>query len=196
MVAEHDAGTDPLRGGGVPPEAMAFGDVALAAGTTVEAPAAGTVTFVGRVPSAHGGTVVACTIEIRDGSLVTLMPLTDVVVARGDPVAAGDTIGSLSASGDPSSPVDHVHVGMRRGELYVDPTPLLAAPPVPVAPGPEVEPTTATTSHADALLGDAPAAAPRPVAASAPDPMPIHEVPSPDGATATGRVGTPSSAEA
>ncbi len=113
-------------------------DVALGSGARVEAPLDGTVRFAGRVPGPHGGSVLAVTIETERGA-VSLLPLSELSAGRGDELERGEAVGLLADSGDPSSAGSHLHVGLRRGDLYVDPSVLLeaAAPaPAPVSPAP------------------------------------------------------------
>ena len=113
-------------------------DLAMGSGERVEAPLDGTVRFAGRVPGPHGGSVLAVTIETERGA-VSLLPLAELSAGRGDEVERGEAVGVLADSGDPSSAGSHLHVGLRRGDLYVDPSVLLeaAAPaPAPVAPEP------------------------------------------------------------
>lgn len=100
-------------------------DLAAAAGAEVVSPAEGTVTFAGRVPADGGGTCGAVTVELADGHRVSLMPLEGLCIAAGDSVAAGSALGSLAGSGDDSSGAAHLHVGLRSGELYLDPAPFL-----------------------------------------------------------------------
>lgn len=101
-------------------------DLAADEGAEVVAPLAGEITFVGRVPGADGGTVVAATIRTAQGS-VTLLPLDRMTVTRGAVVAEGDRLATLAAGGDASSSGTHLHVGLRTGNLYLDPTSLLNA---------------------------------------------------------------------
>lgn len=143
-------------------------DVALAPGSLVEAPACGVVTFVGQVPSAAGGTQLACTLQLAEDVSVTLMPFADADVSRGDAVGRGDPLGSIAETGDPSSPVAHVHVGMRRGGLYVDPAPLLAAPAASVDPEPDGQPDASTGCESDPAPVTPPMSAPEPAPLSAP----------------------------
>jgi len=121
-------------------------DLAGEVGAEVVAPLAGEVTFVGRVPATGGGTVAAVTILTAQGP-VTLLPLDRILVARGAAVGEGDPVATLAAGGDGSSPGSHLHVGMRTGSLYLDPTMLLTAPAV-ARPGGE-EPVTAGETVAD-----------------------------------------------
>lgn len=99
-------------------------DVACAEGEDVVSPQAGEVSFVGRVPSAAGGTMLVVTVVTTHGNL-TFMPLADAVVARGQRVDVGQRLGTASASGDPSSPVTHLHVGLKRAGMYLDPSEVL-----------------------------------------------------------------------
>ena len=100
-------------------------DLEAAAGAGVVSPVEGTVVFAGRVPADGGGTCGAVTIEMADGRRVSLLPLEGVCIALGDSVVAGSTLGSVAASGDDSSAAPHLHVGLRNGELYLDPAPFL-----------------------------------------------------------------------
>lgn len=106
-------------------------DLAAASGARVVAPLAGRVSFAGSVPGVGGGRVTAVTVETAHGK-VTLLPLGDVCVSRGSQIAEGDAIGVVAASGDGSSADTHLHVGVRRGELYVDPLGVIAPPPAPI----------------------------------------------------------------
>lgn len=101
-------------------------DIAAKEGAAVCAPLAGRVTFAGRVPAAGGGTCRAVTIATDSGA-VTLMPLAGTRVSKGDALAEGDAVGALAESGDGSSAGAHLHVGVKRGDLYVDPLSVLSA---------------------------------------------------------------------
>ncbi len=116
-------------------------DLAAAEGAEVVAPLAGEVTFVGRVPAAGGVTMLAATIRTAQGS-ITLLPLDRATVVRGDSVDEGGSVGTVSAGGDGSSAGTHLHMGLRSGSLYLDPTTLLAAP-VTTRPDSEEQPETA-----------------------------------------------------
>lgn len=116
-------------------------DLAAAPSAQVVAPLAGEVTFVGRVPGAGGVTVLAATIVTTRGS-ITLLPLDSATVSRGESVSEGDGVGSVAASGDGSSPETHLHLGLRSGGLYLDPTALLTAPSV-TRPDSGTQPETA-----------------------------------------------------
>lgn len=116
-------------------------DLAGEAGDEVVAPLAGEVTFVGRVPGAGGTTVLAVTIRTARGS-VTLLPLEQAVVSRGATVAEGQPVAALATGGDASSSATHLHMGLRTGSLYLDPTGMLT-PPVATRPNGAEQPATA-----------------------------------------------------
>jgi hypothetical protein len=107
-------------------------DLAAEAGARVQAPLAGRVTFVGRVPGVGGGTVREVTIATAQGA-VSLLPFASATVAKGDQLAEGDAVGTVADTGDGSSAGTHLHVGVKRGDLYVDPMGVLTLPAV--APG-------------------------------------------------------------
>jgi len=68
-----------------------------AAGEAVVAPAVGTVSYAGTVPT-NGKTV---TIETADGYSVTLTHLGSIAVAKGATVAEQDVVGTIGPSGTP-----------------------------------------------------------------------------------------------
>ena len=151
---------DVLRPYSLGPDPYAAGqhrgvDVAGSAGETVWAPAAGTISFVGVVPSS-GRTVTIQT----DGYAVSLTHLGETTIAKGAAVAEGDVVGVAGQSGDAEWPTPYVHLGIRvssAADGYVDPATLLppraVVPPPPVAaapvvaatPAPVVAPITSTT---------------------------------------------------
>ena len=143
------------------PDAYAAGqhrgvDVQADVGEAVLAPAAGTISFAGTVPT-HGFTV---TIQTA-GYAVSLTHLGEIAVAEGDAVAEGAVMGRAGASGVMEWPSPYVHLGIRVGSAaddYVDPMKLL--------PGRTVVP---------------PPASPAPTPAPTPVP-PVVTVPAPDGA--------------
>ncbi len=144
-------------------------DVGAAPGSSFDAPVTGTVKFAGRVPGPHGGSVRAVTLETADGT-VSMLPFEDLSVAKGDVVEAGDRVGRVAQDGDPSSSDPHVHLSLRHGDLYVDPSVLLAAPIPHPEPEPEPEPQVSAApsekpAPAPALSAAPPAAAPSPVLA-------------------------------
>ena len=108
-------------------------DIGAAAGSAVKAPVDAVVSFVGRVPSGdaaeHGGdmaTMNAVSLRMSDGRTVTLMPLEDVSVTKGDAVCEGAVVGRLAARGDKSTKETHLHMGLKRGSTYYDPLSLFA----------------------------------------------------------------------
>lgn len=168
-------------------------DLAAAAGAEAASPASGVITFAGRVPADGGGTCGAVTIELGDGLRVSLLPLGDVFVTAGDQVGAGEVVGTVADRGDDSCPGPHLHLGLRRGDTYLDPTGFLpiaggghaAEPPadlVPATPGtdPLVGQTAASaaasqaqtvitnSTAADAVLSAGTVAVAEPLAGDAP----------------------------
>ncbi len=111
-------------------------DVAVASGEEFVSPVDGTVTFAGRVPGPHGGSVMAVTVSSSHGK-VSMMPFERLSVAKGESIEAGRVVGHVDALGDPSSAEPHIHVSLRTGDLYVDPSSLLVAPPAMAEPQPD-----------------------------------------------------------
>lgn len=148
-------------------------DLRADAGERVASPVDGTVTFAGSVPADGGGTCNAVTIETADGLRVSIMPIAAADVAEGCAVRAGAPIGSVAAEGDSSSPTAHVHVSLRRGDTYLDPSGMLpvCAPTAPEpAPQPSAtvgEPQAAPPAPTGAITAAAPAVAAMPVPAPA-----------------------------
>jgi hypothetical protein len=133
-----------------------------AAGEAVVAPAAGTVSFAGTVPTS-GESV---TIETADGYSVTLTHLGSIVVGKGVQVAEGEQVGTVGPSGTPELDRPYLHLGIRHTadpDGYVDPLSLL--PPV-VEPGgsdsgaPATQPVASGGSSASSPPASAPAPAP------------------------------------
>src|SRR6266511_1738699 len=128
-------------------------DVGGELGAPVPAPAAGTVSFAGTVPT-NGKTV---TIQTADGYSVTLVQLGTIAVKKGALVAEGDVAGAIGPSGEAEVAAPHVHLGVRitsEPQGYVDPLTLLpprssAVPPTPppdpppAPPAPPVDPPAA-----------------------------------------------------
>ncbi len=83
-------------------------------GTVVRAAADGMVTFAGRV-----GPSSAVTVAHADGLRTSYSYLLSVTVSEGSTVRRGDPVG-LSG--------DHMHFGVRRGDVYLDPADLFAVP--------------------------------------------------------------------
>ena len=125
---------------------------AEAAGEVVVAPAAGTVSFAGTVPT-NGKSV---TIETADGYSVTLTHLGSIVVSKGEAVAEQDTIGTVGPSGTPEVDGPYVHLGIRvtaDPNGYVDPLSLLP-------PAADTGATDAGSTTSQPTSTAAPAAAP------------------------------------
>ena len=149
-------------------------DVAGAPGEQVLAPASGTVSFAGTVPT-HGRTI---TIQTADGYAVSLTHLGEIGVEKGEAVTEGARVGVAGASGESEWPAPYVHLGVRvaaTADGYVDPATLL--PPRAVLPVPE----HVTSEH----MTPAPAA-PAPVA-----PEPAEETPPPPVASDSAVVAAP-----
>jgi hypothetical protein len=148
-------------------------DIGAPLGTSVRAPAGGTISFAGTVPTS-GKSV---TIQTRDGYSVTLVQLGTIGVTRGAAVGEGAVVGTIGPSGEPGAAAPHVHLGVR---LMSDPNgyldPLRFLPPRPAA-APEPEPAPAPAPEpAPAPAADAPAppaASPQPT----PPPQPVAQQP-------------------
>lgn len=159
-------------------------DVGADAAEGVLAPASGTVSFVGTVPS--GGKTV--TIETAGGLSVTLVRLAGYSVRKGDEVREGAAVGGAGVTSGAEWPRPYVHLGIRRTadkHGYVDPLTLL---PVRSTPPPVASPP-------------APGASPRPVAAPIPQggvtaPRPGPAVPRPVPVAAAPSVGSAAAASA
>jgi Peptidase family M23 len=98
-----------------------------AAGESVVAPAAGTVSFAGSVPT-NGESV---TIETADGYSVTLTHLGSIAVAKGATVAEGQAVATIGPSGTPEFDRPYLHLGIRvtsDPNGYLDPLRFLPAP--------------------------------------------------------------------
>jgi Peptidase family M23 len=121
-----------------------------AGGETVVAPAAGTVSFAGAVPT-NGKSV---TIETADGYSVTLTHLGSIAVVKGAAVAEQDAIGTVGPSGTPEVDGPYVHLGIRvtaDPNGYVDPMTLLPHTAEPDAtPGDSASSQPSTTATAPA----------------------------------------------
>jgi len=114
-------------------------DVGGVHGSSVRAPAGGTVSFAGTVPG--GGRTV--TIRTGDGYAVTLLHLGEVSVRRGALVDEGEPVGALGTSDDPEHPGAYVHLGVRVAsdpQGYVDPLGLLPERSSAAGADPEPEP--------------------------------------------------------
>jgi hypothetical protein len=96
-------------------------------GQPVTTVATGTVTFAGQVA---GIPVVSVQ---HGGERSTYQPVV-AAVTRGDSVAAGQLIGTLSNAGSHCLPLTCLHLGRRLGEIYLDPLELLGGGPVRLLP--------------------------------------------------------------
>ena len=94
-------------------------DIAAPVDSSVRSPAAGTVAFAGSIA---GDVFVA--IDHGGGLRSTYSWLALSSVEEGDAVFAGDAI-ARSGAGHPGSSVAHVHFGVKRDGIYVDPLSLL-----------------------------------------------------------------------
>ena len=165
-------GDDPYAGGqhrGI--------DIGASLGMSVHAPAGGTISFAGTVPTSGK----AVTIQTPDGYSVTLVQLGTIGVSRGATVAEGGVVGTIGPSGEPGTATPHVHLGVRltsdpNGYLdplrFLPPQPAEAPEPEP-APAPAPEPATSPAADAPAP----PAASPQPT----PPPQPVAKQPAVQG---------------
>src|SRR3954447_7461319 len=95
-------------------------DIGAPAGAPVRAPAAGTISFAGTVPT--GGKTI--TIRTADGYAVTLLHLGSLGVAAGEPGDEGVPVGPAAASGAPAYSTPYVYLGVRTASDpngYLDP---------------------------------------------------------------------------
>ena len=130
------------------------------AGETVVAPAAGTISFAGTVPT-NGRSV---TIQTADGYSVTLTHLGSIAVAKGATVAEEDAIGTVGPSGTPEIDGPYVHLGVRvttDPNGYVDPLGLL-----PPASAGGADDTGSTTSQPVSSSASAAAPASKPASSA------------------------------
>jgi hypothetical protein len=96
-------------------------DLSLGPGAFVTAAAEGTVHHAGPV----AGTVWVSILH-ADGIITSYGPLTDLTVRRGEGVRRGQRIGSLASGGHGHGDGDRgLHLGARRGVVYIDPLRLL-----------------------------------------------------------------------
>ena|SRR6266550_3036776 len=96
-------------------------DIAASVGTTVVAPADGTVTFAGPV-----GGYLFVTIDQGGGLFSTYSWLSAKLVRKGDHVLRGQPI-ALTGWGHPAAPIPHLHLGVKLDGSYVDPLSYLGA---------------------------------------------------------------------
>ena len=173
-------------------------DVAGSEGSAVRAPASGTVSFAGSLPTYGRGV----TIATADGYAVTLVHLGSIGVAKGDAVVEGASIGTMGWSGDAEHAVPSVHLGVRvaaQAEGYVDPLGLLPPRSVPApAPPPVQSPAPVAASSAAATPAPAaPSVAPPAKPAPSPQPAaPAAAVPPPPAVPASPSVTAPQASAA
>jgi murein DD-endopeptidase MepM/ murein hydrolase activator NlpD len=91
-------------------------DFAAEPGELVRAVAAGTVSFSGQVAGVRW-----VVIRHSDDLRTTVGPLSEFFVRAGESVGPGYVVGKAAGS--------TVHLGLRRGDLYIDPTPYLVVNP-------------------------------------------------------------------
>jgi hypothetical protein len=127
---------------------------AAASGVPVVAPAAGSVSFAGTVPTSG----LSLTLQTADGLAVTLTHLGSLAVRKGDAVAEGELIGTVGPSGAPEVDGPYLHLGIRTASDpngYLDPLAYLlvtaaSTPPAEdPAPAAGTAPPAATTPPAD-----------------------------------------------
>ena len=99
-------------------------DIVAPAGTTIVAPADGTVSFAGKV----GGQSFV-TLDHGNGLSSTCSWVSGLSVRKGDVVAQGSPI-ATSGAGHAGVLPAHLHFGVRLDGAYVDPIELLGPPPV------------------------------------------------------------------
>lgn len=109
-----------------PPSPYASGhrgiDLPSVPGATIQAPASGTVTFVGRVVDRD-----TVTIRTDSRTLYSVEPITSQL-ALGDSVAAGAVLGTVASGGHCAA--ECAHLGVRVDDEYVSPLRYLLGVPV------------------------------------------------------------------
>ena len=139
-----------------------------AAGETVVAPATGTVSFAGTVPTS-GKSV---TIATADGYSVTLTHLGSIVVVKGAMVTERAAVGTVGPSGTAEVAGPYVHLGIRVAadtDGYVDPLGLL--PPAADGSAAANDPPASqlgSSGTSSGASGSTPSTPPPSVAASTP----------------------------
>src|SRR5919109_4714401 len=161
-------------------------DIGSPSGSPVVAPAGGTVSFAGTVPT--GGKTV--TILTPTGYAATLLHLGSIRVLRGTAIEEGATVGTVGPSGVPDISEPYVYLGIRVAsddQGYLDP--LLFLPPRPElpAPSPAAEPTPAPADETPAEQAPPAEAPTEPVANPASAPEPVATEPTPAADDGTGR---------
>src|SRR5919109_1296450 len=175
-------------------------DIGSPSGTPVVAPAGGTVSFAGTVPT--GGKTV--TILTPTGYAATLVHLGSIRVLRGTTIEEGAAVGTVGPSGVPDIPEPYVYFGIRVAsddQGYLDP--LLFLPPRPQLPAPPaaVEPAPPPVSEAPAPApsADEPAAPAADGSGAASEPEatePAEDASSSEGSADAGSATTPGDTDA
>ena len=141
-------------------------------GESVVAPAAGTVSFAGTVPT-NGKSL---TIQTADGYSVTLTHLGSILVTTGAVVAERDAIGTIGPSGTAEEAVPYVHLGIRLTadpDGYLDPLSFLP-PPAPNDGG--TDGSTPAQPASGVSSSTTPGSEPAPATPSAPHERPATPV--------------------
>jgi murein DD-endopeptidase MepM/ murein hydrolase activator NlpD len=99
-------------------------DIAIEVGTVVIAPEPGVVAFAGQI----GGELFV-TLDHGGGLTSTYSWVSSALVRKGDSVPRGAAI-ALSGRGHPDSTTAHLHFGVRRDGVYLDPLSFLIPPNV------------------------------------------------------------------
>jgi len=94
-------------------------DLAGSPGTPVLAAGAGVVAFAGSVAG-----VPVVSVDHSGGLRTTYQPVV-AAVARGEPIARGEPLGTLVAAPSHCLPASCLHWGLRRGDAYLDPLSLV-----------------------------------------------------------------------
>ncbi|HEX2039334.1 MAG TPA: M23 family metallopeptidase [Acidimicrobiales bacterium] len=92
-------------------------------GDPVVAAAAGTVAWAGSAPAGYSGYGIVVIVDHGDGVQTLYAHLSAVAVAVGQPVRAGDRIGSIGSTGHSTG--SHLHFEVRRGGTIGNPAEFL-----------------------------------------------------------------------
>lgn len=115
-------------------------DILVPEGTEIKSPATGEVSFAGQVAGRLAVTLIV------EGYKVSLSPLQEISVFRGDKVEAGQAVGKLAAEGDYSLSQPHLHLSLRDSTgQYLDPLPFL--PPLKAEEQPQTQPQEQPVSN-------------------------------------------------
>src|ERR1700730_17781195 len=97
-------------------------DFGAAQGTPIRAAASGKVSFAGQM-SGYGNIVI---VKHAGGLSTRYAHQSAMLVTAGQPVAAGEVIGAVGATGDATGP--HLHFEVRLNDVAVNPAPYLGLP--------------------------------------------------------------------